>query len=108
VERGGHAVALAGKQQLALLALLLFHANQPLSADRLVEELWGEPTPPRALKRLQLAITRLRQALGGPELDTLTNGYLLRVEPSGLDAEVFQGVLKTTIRNPGERTPAPN
>src|SRR4051812_16333492 len=87
VERGGHPIVLAGRQQRGLLALLLIHANEPLSADRLVEELWGEPRPPRALKRLQLAVTRLRQALDAgaePALETLPGGYRLLVGPQDL------------------------
>jgi DNA-binding SARP family transcriptional activator len=97
VERDGRLVALGGGQQRALLALLLLRANEPMSADRLVEELWGEPTPPRAVKRLQVAITRLRRALdvagaGASDessLRTATGGYLLAVAPGALDADVF-------------------
>jgi DNA-binding SARP family transcriptional activator len=47
VERGGIPVALGGTHQRSLLVLLLLHANEPMSADRLVLELWGEPTPAR-------------------------------------------------------------
>ncbi len=90
VLRDGQPVALGGRQQRMVLALLLIHANQPLSADRLVEELWGEPTPPRALKRLQLTITRLRKALGAAGIETVAGGYRLTVRPADLDAEVFR------------------
>src|SRR3954466_5210178 len=62
VERDGSPIGLVGRQQSAVLGLFLVHANQPLSADRLVEELWGSRRP-RAVKRLQLAVTRLRKAL---------------------------------------------
>jgi DNA-binding SARP family transcriptional activator len=92
VERDGRQVALVGRQQRALLALLLIFANEPLTADRLVEELWGDPRPARALKRLQLAVTRLRRVLGTngyPALETVAGGYRLTVGPSDLDAEVF-------------------
>ena len=97
VEREGRPVALGGARQRALLALLLLHANQAVSADRLVEELWGEPTPARAVKRLQVAVTRLRRALdadgadaGAAPLRTASGGYLLAVAPGELDADVFQ------------------
>ncbi len=84
VERDGQPIAVAGRQQRVVLALLLIHANQPVSADRLVEELWGAPTPARALKRLQLTITRLRKALGRGEraLETVAGGYRLTVGPA--------------------------
>ena len=41
----GRAVALGGSKQRALLALLLLHANETLSTDRLIDELWGERPP---------------------------------------------------------------
>lgn len=63
VECDGRPVALGGAQQRALLALLLIHANQRISADHLAEELWGEPAPARAVKRVQVAIARLRKTL---------------------------------------------
>jgi hypothetical protein len=37
----GRAVALGGSKQRALLAVFLLHANEPLTTDRLIEELWG-------------------------------------------------------------------
>jgi DNA-binding SARP family transcriptional activator len=96
VERGGDPIALAGRQQRVLLALLLIHANEPVTADRLVEEMWGEPTPVRALKRLQLAVTRLRKTLGvgvAPAplpLETIAGGYRLTIGRSDLDVDVFR------------------
>ena len=98
VEIGGRPVALGGRQQRALLALLVIHANDTVSADRLVDELWGEPTPARAVKRLQVAITRLRRALaaGGATSSVLASdaaGYTLRVQPEELDLEVFERML---------------
>src|SRR4051812_48257483 len=107
VERDGHTIGLAGRQQLALMALLLIHANQPLSADRLVEDLWGEPTPARARKRLQLAITRLRQTIGPAlELETTAGGYRLRVGASDLDAEVFSAQVRDGRRALRDGRPA--
>ena len=98
VEVGGRPVALGGRQQRALLALLVIHANDVVSADRLVEELWGEPTPPRAVKRLQVAITRLRRALApggatGSVLASDATGYVLRLQTEDLDLAVFERLL---------------
>ena len=39
---GDRPLALGGTKQRALLALLLLHANEVVSRDRLIEELWGE------------------------------------------------------------------
>jgi DNA-binding response OmpR family regulator len=41
----GRAVALGGGKQRALLAVLLLHANEPLTTDRLIDELWGRACP---------------------------------------------------------------
>ena len=60
---GDRAVELGGEKQRALLAILLLNANEPVSADRLIDGLWGEQLPPTALKTLQGYISRLRKAL---------------------------------------------
>ena len=39
---GDRALALGGGQQRALLAVLLLHANEVVSTDRLIDELWGD------------------------------------------------------------------
>jgi hypothetical protein len=35
-----------GGKRRSLLALLLLHCNEVVSADRLIDELWGERPPP--------------------------------------------------------------
>ena len=65
-------VRLGGDKQRVLLAVLLLHANEVVSADRLIDDLWGARPPPAALKALQAHISRLRKALdtdGGASLD---------------------------------------
>ena len=98
VEVGGRPVALGGRRQRALLALLALYANDVVSAERLADELWGEPTPARAVKRLQVGITRLRKALAaggatGLLLSSDTAGYTLRVKPEELDRALFERLL---------------
>ena len=44
-------VPVAGAKQRALLAALLLHANEVVSADRLIDELWDEAPPPTAARR---------------------------------------------------------
>ena len=41
VHRDGEPVALGPYKQRALLALLLINANQVVSTDRIIDELWG-------------------------------------------------------------------
>lgn len=77
-----------------MLTFPLVHADRAVSTDALIDAVWG-PDRGGAVKRLQMAITRLRGALQplGPDgenlLRTVSGGYLLAIGPGELDAEVF-------------------
>src|SRR4051794_22237839 len=91
VRADGREVELGGPKPRALLAVLALHGNQPITAERVAVLLWGEETPPRAVKTVQVYVARLRRALGDPEvLVTMPGGYCLRVRPGELDAERFE------------------
>jgi DNA-binding SARP family transcriptional activator len=83
-------VALGGPKQRSLLALLLLHANEVVSADELIDRLWGERPPATASKVLHVQVWRLRKALGGDELATRPPGYVLRVEDGEFDLARFE------------------
>src|SRR5918997_1307276 len=90
---GRQRVALGGSKRRAVLALLLLHANETLSTDRMIDELGGAPPPPAAAKTLQVHISRLRKALGGGSADvvvTREHGYELQLDPEHLDANRFE------------------
>jgi DNA-binding SARP family transcriptional activator/pimeloyl-ACP methyl ester carboxylesterase len=94
VTADGRSLELAGARTRAVLALLLVHANQVVSSDRLVEELWpGQPSA-KATDSLQVRLSELRKALrSAGEADRLVTqppGYLLRVAPGELDALRFE------------------
>jgi eukaryotic-like serine/threonine-protein kinase len=86
---GGRTLDLAGKQR-ALLAVLLLNANEAVSTDRLIEDLWDGDPPETAGKALQVYVSQLRKLLGKDRLETRAPGYLLRVESEELDASRFQ------------------
>lgn len=88
----GQRVEVRGGKQRELLAILLLHANEVVSSDRLIEELWRDAPPPSALKTLQALVSRLRSDLGSASgaLETHGYGYRLRVEPERLDADAFR------------------
>src|SRR5215210_3358395 len=91
VRAGDRAVELGGVKPRALLALLVLHANEPVSAERLALALWGEDAPAGAVKTVQVHVSRLRKALGDPDVLTTTPaGYRLEVGPGELDAERFE------------------
>src|SRR2546426_5580503 len=94
VQKEGHPVALGGARQRALLALLLTRANEIVSTDRLIDELWGEQPPRTALNTLQYYVSQLRKALGADRIVTRSPGYLIRVEPGELDLERFERLVQ--------------
>jgi DNA-binding SARP family transcriptional activator len=92
----GRAVPLGGGKQRALLAVLLLHANETLSADRVIDELWGEHPPATAAKALQVHVSNLRKALGGDGVVvTRERGYELPLDPEQLDARRFERLVAT-------------
>ena len=80
VEVDGRVLKLGGAKQRALLALLLLHANEAVSRDRLIDELWGEHTPETASAAIQVYVSQLRKLLGRDAIVTQPPGYLIRVE----------------------------
>ena len=85
VTADGRSLALAGARTRAVLALLLVRANQVVSSDRLLEELWPGQPADRATDSLQVRLSEPRKALRSAgeadRLATRSPGYLLRVEP---------------------------
>ena len=93
----GRVVTPRGTKQRSLLALLLLHANETLSTDRLIDELWGEHPPTTAAKTLQVHISHLRKTLAGETgngsgdiIVTRDHGYELRLDPEHLDSHQFE------------------
>lgn len=89
----GRPVRIDGTKERALLALLLLHAGEPVSVDRLVDELWGESPPATARKSLQVRVAGLRRALRADVVVTRGDGYLARLEPGQLDLHRFEQLL---------------
>ena len=85
----GGEISIRGRKLQALLALLLLHAPEVVSRDRLVDELWGDDPPATAAKTLQVHVSRLRRELGDIVV-SLGGGYLIRIEPDALDLEHFE------------------
>jgi DNA-binding SARP family transcriptional activator len=85
---------LPGGQPRALLALLLLNANDVVSADRVIDEIWGERPPDTARHALHGYVSRLRKALGPEVLTTKPGGYAAAVAPGELDADRFTQMLE--------------
>src|SRR5262245_28130570 len=89
---GDCALELGGRKRRALLALLLLHANEVVSTDRRIAELWGDEPPQAAATALHGHVSRLRKLLPGEQLVTRSPGYVLQLEPSQLDLHRFESL----------------
>jgi DNA-binding SARP family transcriptional activator/ABC-type branched-subunit amino acid transport system substrate-binding protein len=90
---GDRRLALGGPKQRAVLAILLLHRSEVVSTDRLIDELWGERPPSKAVKTVQVYVSNLRKALGSGLLVTQGRGYLLRTRAGQLDVDRFQALV---------------
>ena len=83
----GTAVDVGGRQPRVILASLLAAEGRHVSADALVDAVWGDDPPPSAVPTLQSYVSRLRKLLAG-EGAALTHdeaGYRLVVDPGSVD-----------------------
>ena len=91
----GRPVALGGAKQRALLAVLLLEAGRVVSAERLIDALWGDSPPSDVRHALQVYVSELRKALAGngtrsSQIVTRPSGYLIEVDPEDLDLGRFE------------------
>ncbi len=97
VAHDGAPVRLGGGRQRTLLALLLTHANELVTTERLIEQLFDGESSPNAANAVHVAVSRLRRALGAGDealLITRPGGYVLAVSPDQVDAVRFERLLE--------------
>ena len=98
VLRDGEPLKVTGERQLALLSLLVVHANEFVSTDRIVEELALSEASGTGVNAIQATVSRLRRLLdaglasdgGSGVLVTERGGYTLRVGQDWVDAGRFE------------------
>ncbi|WP_433249497.1 BTAD domain-containing putative transcriptional regulator [Streptosporangium sp. CA-135522] len=89
----------------ALLADLLMHEGRAVSADRLLDDLWGEELPGNPSNTLQTKVSQLRRALGDRELVTYQpTGYSLVSD--SVDAIQFAGLITDALASEDLRAKA--
>jgi DNA-binding SARP family transcriptional activator len=94
----GRRLDLAGPRQRAVLAALVIDVGAVVSADRLIDELWGDAPPASATGSLQAYVSNLRRVLEPDRppraparvLASRPPGYVLQVEPDQVDAVRFE------------------
>ncbi|MFE9629092.1 BTAD domain-containing putative transcriptional regulator [Streptomyces sp. NPDC006527] len=94
IDEGRESFLNARKVQ-ALLAVLLIKADQIVSVDQLIAEIWDEDPPRRANASLHVYISQVRKFLSRPgqdgsRLTTRAPGYMLSLRQDSLDVRDFQ------------------
>src|SRR3954451_6350424 len=95
----GRQVPLGAAKQRAVLAMLALRANSTVSADELMEGLWGEHPPATAAKMVQQYVSQLRRLLTDGNgrtsaIVTRGRGYELKVPPDDVDALRFERLVE--------------
>ncbi|MES5820388.1 BTAD domain-containing putative transcriptional regulator [Streptomyces sp. RG80] len=99
--RGATELDLGQMQRRVVLAVLLLHADAPMSRDQLVDAVWGPAVPTRAANLLQRHASGLRRVLE-PErpprapsglLAWTEAGYLLTPGAAELDVRTFERLI---------------
>src|ERR1700753_1532031 len=81
----------------SVLAALLIHPGQIVSADTLISEVWGDDPPARAGNLLSIYVLRLRRLMADadtPVLITRAPGYQLQVTAQDTDALLFETLVQ--------------
>src|SRR5262245_22291266 len=83
------------------------HANEVVSSDRLIDELWGDRPPKTASAYLQNCVSRLRKELGSEVLETRSPGYALRIDEDAIDSRRFEEMVREARALPVAERAAP-
>jgi DNA-binding SARP family transcriptional activator len=88
----GAPLRLGGQKERLVLASLLVAGGRVVSVEQLVDVLWGEQPPERAVATLQVHVSNVRRRLGDgqPSIVTQTPGYALPVTSDSLDLLRFE------------------
>ncbi|WP_175409207.1 BTAD domain-containing putative transcriptional regulator [Streptomyces sp. TRM64462] len=104
---GGETVKVPEAKVRALLAALLAYDGEPVSADRLIHDLWGDEPPGKPAGALQAKVSQLRRVLGRDRVVRQGPGYRLRIdrETDEVDAHRFRALVAEArpVRDPVAR-----
>ena len=94
----GRRLEIDSARERALLGFLVMHANRVVSADRILDAVWGDERPESGTKAVAFHVSKLRDALEPGRqrgavngvLATDPAGYVLRVEPDRINSVRFE------------------
>jgi DNA-binding SARP family transcriptional activator/tetratricopeptide (TPR) repeat protein len=88
-------------RQRSVLAALVVDAGWPVTADTLVDRVWGQAAPDGVRRALHVYIARLRRLIGAattaegaPRLVRRSGGYLLDTDPGRVDLHSFRSLVE--------------
>ena len=90
VRDGEQVLDVRRRKQRALIAALALRPGDVVSADRLVDELWGERAPRTARHALENYVSELRKMFGRDVILTRPSGYELHIQPEQVDVVQFE------------------
>jgi DNA-binding SARP family transcriptional activator len=97
----GQQIVVRGSKQRALLAVLLLHANEAVSTDQLINQLWGDEPPDAGATALRVRLSQLRKALGSRDvIATRQPGYVLELGDEQLDLRRFERLVASAANEP--------
>lgn len=88
-ERDHAPVTIGGERQRAVLAVLLLNANRVVPIAQIIDGVWADRPPSRALNTVQVYVSALRRALDPDLIKTQGRGYRLRADLHTLDLLEF-------------------
>ena len=100
VDDEGQTLAIGGARRRGVLASLLMHAGEAVSLDRIATNVWADDIPANPKSAIQVAVSRLRSALGHDRIQSRGSGYLIRVGPDELDSQLFEDLIMEARRAP--------
>ncbi len=88
VVQGTETLPLGGAKQRAVLAVLISRAGSPVSADQLVEAVYGEEATAGARRTIQTYVSNLRSVVGDA-IQRRSHGWVLNTDRDEVDAFLF-------------------
>ncbi len=112
VDVDGSEITLSQRRERDVLGVLLAAQGSPVSADRLLAELWGDRIGTSSTAPVQVAVSRLRALLDpGRSASRSTGrvvrsaaGYQLRAERDEVDVWVFESLVEQALTGSTPRT----
>ncbi|MUL76858.1 AfsR/SARP family transcriptional regulator [Mycolicibacterium sp. CBMA 226] len=90
VRRAGRSVPLGGVKQRCVLAVLLANQGSVVSTDQLIQHVWEDDAPPKALASLRAYVSNLRRVLDDGDVSD-AEPVRLESRPRGYRLNLFHG-----------------